>query len=111
MRLFKEYGIKCTSWMVGQALVLNPDVGRALVRDGHEVARCVATGVCTWHRVTDDRALTFRSHGWRWVDRSVWTPEEETENVIKTIDGESDEVCPCRCNRAVLCAYTQPSAT
>lgn len=41
MRLFKEYGVRCTSWMVGQALVMNPDVGRALVRDGHEVARWV----------------------------------------------------------------------
>lgn len=45
MRLFEEYGIRCTSWMVGQALVMNPDVGRALVRDGHEVARWVYLSV------------------------------------------------------------------
>jgi hypothetical protein len=27
--------------MVGQALVLNPEVGRAMKRDGHEIARYV----------------------------------------------------------------------
>jgi hypothetical protein len=29
------------------------------------------------------------SHGWRWVDRSSWSIEEETENVRKTIAGQS----------------------
>jgi peptidoglycan/xylan/chitin deacetylase (PgdA/CDA1 family) len=66
LRLLKEYDIRCTSWAVGQALEYNPDVARAMVRDGHEVA----------------------SHGWRWVDRSVWSEEEEHENVLKTIKGE-----------------------
>lgn len=39
LRLFKEYGVKCTSYMVGQALLMNPDVGRVMVQEGHEVAR------------------------------------------------------------------------
>jgi len=33
-------------------------------------------------------ALNLCSHGWRWVDRSGWTPEEEVENVKKAIEGE-----------------------
>lgn len=28
------------------------------------------------------------SHGWRWVDRSGWTPEEEVDNVKKAINGK-----------------------
>jgi hypothetical protein len=39
LRLFKEYGVKCTSYMVGQALLMNPEVGRVMVQEGHEVAR------------------------------------------------------------------------
>ena len=27
------------------------------------------------------------SHGWRWVDRSTWTEEEEVENIKKAISG------------------------
>jgi hypothetical protein len=34
-------------------------------------------------------ALADVSHGWRWVDRSGWTPEEEVENVKKAINGEN----------------------
>jgi hypothetical protein len=33
--------------------------------------------------------LAEGSHGWRWVDRSGWTPEEEVENVKKAINGEN----------------------
>jgi hypothetical protein len=32
--------------------------------------------------------LAKGSHGWRWVDRSGWTPEEEVENVKKAINGK-----------------------
>lgn len=39
LRLLKEYGIKCTSYMVGQALLQNPQVGEWMVKEGHEVAR------------------------------------------------------------------------
>ena len=41
LRLFKQFGVRCTSYAVGQALLQNPDVGRALVEGGHEVARFV----------------------------------------------------------------------
>ena len=56
----------CTAYAVGQALELNPLVGKALSEAGHE----------------------FASHGWRWIDRSQWTEAEEEENVRKTIRGE-----------------------
>lgn len=37
--MLKQYNIKCTSYMVGMALLQNPEVGEMLVRDGHEIAR------------------------------------------------------------------------
>ena len=40
-------------------------------------------------RLSASDALADVSHGWRWVDRSGWTPEEEVENVKKAINGES----------------------
>ncbi|PCH36112.1 carbohydrate esterase family 4 protein [Wolfiporia cocos MD-104 SS10] len=63
LRLFSEYNIRCTSYAVGQALQMNPAVAAALEEGGHEIA----------------------SHGWRWVDRSKWSEEEERANVLKTI--------------------------
>ncbi|RYF23370.1 MAG: hypothetical protein EOO77_02215 [Oxalobacteraceae bacterium] len=39
LRLLKDHNVKCTSYMVGQALLQNPQVGEWLVREGHEVAR------------------------------------------------------------------------
>lgn len=68
LRLLKEHSIKCTSYMVGQALLQNPQVGEWMVKEGHEVA----------------------SHGWRWVDRSGWSAEEEVENVRKAINAIRD---------------------
>lgn len=64
LRLAKEYGIPITSYAVGMALEKNPEVAEILEKDGHEIA----------------------SHGYRWVDRSQWTVEEERENIIKAID-------------------------
>ncbi|TFK33269.1 carbohydrate esterase family 4 protein [Crucibulum laeve] len=63
LRLFDEYDVKCTAYAVGRALELNPEVGKSLSEAGHEVG----------------------SHGWRWVDRSKWTVEEEKENARKAI--------------------------
>ncbi|RSH92494.1 hypothetical protein EHS25_008910 [Saitozyma podzolica] len=63
LRLFEKHRIPCTAYAVGQALEMNPEVGEALKEGGHE----------------------FASHGWRWIDRSAWTVEEEEENVRKTI--------------------------
>ncbi|KAK4686972.1 allantoinase, partial [Tremellales sp. Uapishka_1] len=63
LRLFTQKKVHCTAYAVGQALEMNPQVGEALLAGGHE----------------------FSSHGWRWVDRSGWSEEEEEENVRKTI--------------------------
>ncbi|WWD17587.1 hypothetical protein CI109_102028 [Kwoniella shandongensis] len=68
LRMLKEYGIRCTSYMIGMALLQNPQVGEWLVKDGHEIA----------------------SHGWRWIDRSSWSEEEEVENIRKTIEAIKD---------------------
>jgi hypothetical protein len=35
-----------------------------------------------------ETTLMRRSHGWRWVDRSGWSEEEEVENVRQAITGE-----------------------
>lgn len=40
-------------------------------------------------RLSVPQLLADRSHGWRWVDRSGWTPEEEADNVKKAINGEN----------------------
>lgn len=37
--MLEEYQIKCTSFMVGMALLQNPQVGDRLLQGGHEVAR------------------------------------------------------------------------
>jgi peptidoglycan/xylan/chitin deacetylase (PgdA/CDA1 family) len=78
LRLFEKHRIPCTAYAVGQALEMNPEVGEALKEGGHE----------------------FASHGWRWIDRSAWTVEEEEENVRKTIRGAQRyhrcvRVCDC----------------
>jgi len=39
-------------------------------------------------RLSTNDMLPDDSHGWRWVDRSGWTPEEEVENVKKAINGK-----------------------
>lgn len=65
LRLLEKHKIPCTAYAVGQALEMNPEVGEALKEGGHE----------------------FASHGWRWIDRSAWTVEEEEDNVRKTIRG------------------------
>ncbi|WRT67575.1 uncharacterized protein IL334_004547 [Kwoniella shivajii] len=68
LRLFKEKAIHCTAYAVGQALEMNKQVGQALKEGGHE----------------------FASHGWRWIDRSSWTENEEEDNVRKTIKAITD---------------------
>ena len=55
LRLFERRGLPLTVFGVGMALLRNPDVARACVEAGHEIA----------------------SHGWRWIDyRNV---DEATE--------------------------------
>jgi hypothetical protein len=41
------------------------------------------------------------SHGWRWLDRSAWTVDQEAEYIRKTVDGES-----CSIIRAAYCEMT-----
>ncbi|KAF9058701.1 putative polysaccharide deacetylase family protein [Rhodocollybia butyracea] len=63
LRLLEQYNIPCTTFAVGQALEMNPEVAVALEVRGHEIG----------------------SHGWRWIDRSGWTAEEEADNARKTL--------------------------
>lgn len=67
LRLLEQYNIPCTSFAVGRALEMNPEVAIALEEGGHEIG----------------------SHGWRWVDRSGWSAEEEAENAKKALRGTS----------------------
>lgn len=41
-------------------------------------------------RVRSGLNILTRSHGWRWVDRSSWTEEEEVDNIKKAINGTPD---------------------
>ena len=81
LRLFKETGVRCTSFAVGRALELNPAVAAALEAGGHEIG----------------------SHGWRWVDRSVWSVEEEVENARKAIRGGQLILLSFECCRGPRC--------
>ncbi|ORY89482.1 carbohydrate esterase family 4 protein [Leucosporidium creatinivorum] len=62
-RLFSEQGVPCTAYACGKALELAPKVAEGFAKGGHEVA----------------------SHGYRWVDRTQQSAEEELENVKKAI--------------------------
>lgn len=42
--------MKLTSYAVGQALLMNPEVGKALVEAGHEVARYVIRSLSVYYR-------------------------------------------------------------
>lgn len=64
MRIFKRFGYCFTCFAVGKALEINPDVARACTRDGHELA----------------------GHGYRWLDRRDWKPEEEKLDVKRCIE-------------------------
>lgn len=64
LRIFNKYSAKFTLLAVGLAIEKNPSVVQACVRDGHEVA----------------------GHGYRWIDASSFTVEQEKESINKTID-------------------------
>ncbi|KAK9473095.1 uncharacterized protein V1510DRAFT_416030 [Dipodascopsis tothii] len=61
LRLFRKYNYKFTTFAVGKAFELLPDVPAAIKRDGHEIA----------------------SHCYRWWDYSKLSPEEEKAAIIK----------------------------
>jgi len=64
MRLFRERGLKFTSYAVGRALEFNPAAARAMAEEGHEIA----------------------SHGYRWINYQNMPEETEREHVRKAID-------------------------
>ncbi|EMC96244.1 carbohydrate esterase family 4 protein [Baudoinia panamericana UAMH 10762] len=72
LNLFEAHGIPITCYAVGQALQMNPPVGRALKEGGHEIA----------------------SHAYRWIDYHSMSPELEKQyiarqlQVLKELTGE-----------------------
>ncbi len=62
--LFDEFGFPLTIFAVGKALELNPEVGRAFVKRGHEVA----------------------SHHWRWIDYRDMEEQEELDHVRRSFE-------------------------
>jgi allantoinase len=70
LNLFAARGLPLTAFAVGQALELNPEIGRALGAQGHEIA----------------------GHGYRWLDyRHV--PEEEERRHIRLTTKVIEEIC------------------
>jgi putative urate catabolism protein len=63
-RIFQRHGRPLTVYAVGQALERNPDVARAMVDAGWEVA----------------------SHGWRWIDYLELPEDEEREHIRRAIE-------------------------
>ncbi len=68
MRLFADRQIPFTSWSVGIALKRNPEVAKAMVEAGHEVA----------------------SHSWRWIDYDGMPEDEEREHIRLAIETIKD---------------------
>lgn len=64
LQLFADKGLPFTSYAVGMALARNPDVARAMVDGGHEVA----------------------SHGWRWIDYHGMDIKTERQHMKLAID-------------------------
>ena len=62
LRLFEELGVTATIFGVGQALALNPAVGRYCAGQGFEVA----------------------SHNWRWFDYANVPEEVEREHILRS---------------------------
>jgi allantoinase len=63
LELFRSRGLPLTAFAVGKALELNPEIGRTLAADGHEVA----------------------GHGYRWIDYRLVPEQEEREHIRLTI--------------------------
>ena len=63
LRLFDRRGLKLTVFGVGRALELNPEIGAAFTRAGHEVA----------------------SHGYRWIDYRNMSEDDERHDIEKAV--------------------------
>ncbi len=77
--LFAARGLPLTAFAVGQALELNPEIGRALSAQGHEVA----------------------GHGYRWIDYRHIPEDEERRHIRLTV-----EVIERICGKRPLGWYT-----
>ncbi len=64
LRVFRERGIPITVYAVGMAIARNPEVGKALAAEGHEVA----------------------SHGWKWIDYQYISPDVERDHIRRSIE-------------------------
>jgi allantoinase len=64
LELFRVRGLPFTAFAVGQALELNPEIGRALSAAGHEVA----------------------GHGYRWIDYRSVSEDEERRHIRLNIE-------------------------
>ncbi len=64
LQLFSERSLPLTAFAVGRALELNPEIGRALAADGHEVA----------------------GHGYRWLDYRGIPEDEERRHIQLTLE-------------------------
>jgi len=64
LELFRARDLPLTAFAVGQALELNPEIGRALSAAGHEIA----------------------GHGYRWIDYREVPEEEERHHIRLTIE-------------------------
>lgn len=73
LELFRARGLPLTAFVVGQALELTPDIGRALAADGHEIA----------------------GHGYRWIDYRDVPEDVERDHIRRTIDA-IDRICGAR---------------
>lgn len=62
--LFSELNIRCTAFACAVALAVNPDVGKRLVDDGHEIC----------------------SHGLRWTELWTLSREEERQHIRDAVD-------------------------
>ena len=72
-RLFTDRGLPYTAYAVGMALLRNPDAGRAMVADGHEVA----------------------SHGWRWIDYRDVPEAVERDHIARAVEAIA-QICGTR---------------
>jgi allantoinase len=70
LELFRSRGLPLTAFAVGKALELNPEIGKTLAADGHEVA----------------------GHGYRWIDYRNVPEEDEREHIRLTI-GAIERTC------------------
>ncbi|WP_419923355.1 polysaccharide deacetylase family protein [Candidatus Poriferisodalis sp.] len=64
MGIFAEAGINCTFFACAVAIERNPEVGRRLIEEGHEIC----------------------SHGYRWVEHYAMTRDEERESIRLAVE-------------------------